>query len=329
MKRDRSIDVAKGIAILLVTFGHSIYINKYLKEWVYTVHMPLFFFISGYLFNYDKYKDNYRLFFKKKFKSLIIPYFLLALFMWIILFIFDFKLKLTASAINKFIGIFIGFRLTKHYFCLWFFLVLFFIENIFYFLVKYFKKYLYFIGTALFIISYFEFKYVHGFFYSIDLIPISLFFLITGYLFKKDFYKWINNFNSIIKIVLSVVSLVISYYFAHINTVHYGFINIYQCNIGNPIFYGISTFTGIGFVYLVSILIKKNSILEDLGKNTMVIYAFQNPIVFPVAYYLVDCLALQNRNVIFIFTILFVLPILRLFAYLIDKYIPIMSGKSK
>ena len=153
----------------------------------------------------------------------------------------------------------------------------------------------------------------------------SRFFLLQN----KDRLYRINNFNSIIKIVLSVVSLVISYYFAHINTVHYGFINIYQCNIGNPIFYGISTFTGIGFVYLVSILIKKNSILEDLGKNTMVIYAFQNPIVFPVAYYLVDCLALQNRNVIFIFTILFVLPILRLFAYLIDKYIPIMSGKSK
>ena len=329
MKRDRSVDVCRGIAILLVTFGHSIYINKYLKEWVYTVHMPLFFFISGYLFNYDKYKDNYKLFLKKKFKTLIIPYFLMAFLIWIILFIFDYKFNLTEAAINKFIAIFIGFRLTKYYFCLWFFLVLFFIENIFYFLVKYLKKYLYFIGTFLFIISYFEFKYVHGFVLSLDLIPISLFFLITGYLFKKDFYKLVNGFNTVVKIVLSIVSLGFSFFFAHINTVHHGFINIYRCNIGNPLYYGISTFTGIGFVYLVSILIKKNFILEDLGKNTMVIYAFQTPIVYPIAYYFVDCLALQNRNVIFVFTVLFVLPILRLFAYLIDKYIPIMSGKSK
>ena len=329
MKRNKEIDIARGIGTLLVTLGHSMYINKYFKEWIYSFHMPLFFFISGYLFNYDKYKDNYKLFLKKKIKSFIIPYILLALFIWFILFLFDYKFILTEEAKNRFIGIFIGFRLSKYYFCLWFVLVLFFIENIFYFLIKYLKRYLYCIAIFMFTISYFEFKYINGFIYSIDLIPISLFFFITGYLFKRDFYKFSCKINKYLKLCLSFIFLVIGYCFAHLNSVYHGLINIYDCNIGNPIYYFVAAFSGIFCVYLFSYGIRKCNILEDLGKNTLIIYAFQNPIVFPIAYYFIDCLSLHSKNINFLISIILALPLLRLIAYLIDKYIPVMSGKSK
>ncbi len=42
------IDVLKGIAIILVLIGHRS-VNEYVTVFIYMFHMPLFFFISGYL----------------------------------------------------------------------------------------------------------------------------------------------------------------------------------------------------------------------------------------------------------------------------------------
>ena len=47
MKRDYSIDVARGIACLLVIIGHIHSTPALLHTWVYSFHMPLFFAISG------------------------------------------------------------------------------------------------------------------------------------------------------------------------------------------------------------------------------------------------------------------------------------------
>lgn len=47
MKRDRSVDILKGIGILLVLFGHTI-IPYEVSSWIYGFHMPLFFFASGF-----------------------------------------------------------------------------------------------------------------------------------------------------------------------------------------------------------------------------------------------------------------------------------------
>jgi fucose 4-O-acetylase-like acetyltransferase len=66
-----AIDVARGIGIALVVFGH-LNDGSFLRNWIYLFHMPLFFFLSGYL---HKVKTDYRGFFEKKFIHLMIPYF--------------------------------------------------------------------------------------------------------------------------------------------------------------------------------------------------------------------------------------------------------------
>lgn len=48
VKRNKTIDVARGIAILLVILGHSFYtLDEPLNKVILAFHMPLFFFISG------------------------------------------------------------------------------------------------------------------------------------------------------------------------------------------------------------------------------------------------------------------------------------------
>lgn len=75
-KRISWIDWSKVIAIYMVLLGHFIdkcnSTNVFLGNWIYSFHMPFFFFISGYLF---KVKENrFSDLLKRIFHSLIIPY---------------------------------------------------------------------------------------------------------------------------------------------------------------------------------------------------------------------------------------------------------------
>ncbi|MEH1801566.1 MAG: acyltransferase family protein [Nostoc sp.] len=62
------IDSWKGIAIILVVVGHIV---EPVSKYIFWFHMPLFFFMSGYLYR-NKY--DYFTFFKKKLFHLLIPY---------------------------------------------------------------------------------------------------------------------------------------------------------------------------------------------------------------------------------------------------------------
>lgn len=49
MERVKWIDYLKGFAILLMVIGHYQGTPTFLNVWIYAFHMPLFFFLSGYL----------------------------------------------------------------------------------------------------------------------------------------------------------------------------------------------------------------------------------------------------------------------------------------
>ena len=71
-KRDKRIDIAKGILIMLMVIGHS-GCPSYLGNLIYSFHMPCFFIISGMLLS-DKYFDHISLFIRKRIKGLYIPF---------------------------------------------------------------------------------------------------------------------------------------------------------------------------------------------------------------------------------------------------------------
>ena len=55
-ERIEYIDVAKGIGMLLVIMGHAFPAGRITKI-IYSLHMPLFFILSGFTVNPDKYTD--------------------------------------------------------------------------------------------------------------------------------------------------------------------------------------------------------------------------------------------------------------------------------
>ena len=67
--RTKYIDIARGIAILCIILGHQ---GKYeISKIVFTFHVPIFFFITGYFFNK---KQDLAEFIKKRVKTLLVPY---------------------------------------------------------------------------------------------------------------------------------------------------------------------------------------------------------------------------------------------------------------
>lgn len=69
-RRDTTIDIMKGILILLMVLAHA---QGPGHRWIYLFHMAAFFMISGYLFG-DRYEINIMQFIKRKIVSLYIPY---------------------------------------------------------------------------------------------------------------------------------------------------------------------------------------------------------------------------------------------------------------
>ena len=74
MHRIEWIDIAKGLGLIFLIYGHIA--NNLFTQWIYTFHSPLFFFLSGFLFSSRK---NFNDFLISKTNSLLIPYLFLGI----------------------------------------------------------------------------------------------------------------------------------------------------------------------------------------------------------------------------------------------------------
>jgi len=74
------LDALRGLGLIFVILGHMT-IPGWMRQWIFSFHMPLFFFLSGYLFR-GEFSLRWCL---RKFDSLLIPYFvygILTLCVW-------------------------------------------------------------------------------------------------------------------------------------------------------------------------------------------------------------------------------------------------------
>lgn len=70
--RDNGITIAKAIAIILMVVGHSD-CPGFMHKYIYMIHMPLFFFMSGYCFK-ESYLNTPKDYIKKRIKEVYWPY---------------------------------------------------------------------------------------------------------------------------------------------------------------------------------------------------------------------------------------------------------------
>lgn len=96
MQRAVFLDIARGISIIFVILSHIIHVPRWITCW----YIPVFFIISGYLYNPEK---NYYSIVSSRVKRLIFPYFSYSLLL-LLIFIVVKKPSFT-DLLNSFLGI--------------------------------------------------------------------------------------------------------------------------------------------------------------------------------------------------------------------------------
>ena len=333
LKREHDIDIAKGIAMLLVILGHTAYTPWCVVWWLYSFHMPLFFVLSGLVFHPQKY-ETWKQFIKVKVKSLLIPYFCLSGVLWFWVFVLWHKSDfMRAESLNSLLGIFLAYRRTEHYLSMWFILVLFLSEVILYALYRIWKEQrsYYIAGFIVFsVMGWIILRFwKNGFYWSIDLVPICLSFLMMGYvfrLFKQELRKYLNVYVLFISVCFNCV-------FAWLNHRVCDKSDIYMSNLGNYLYFVTAAVFGVIGVLVFCKFLQKNRILEYIGRNTLVYYAFQNSIFIPGAIQIVESFA--QKTIIFQNLFLKVISVLFLtccglaiWSEIFNRSFPFLLGKT-
>lgn len=322
-KRIQWIDVAKGIGILLVVFQHCLTATNMMQTNVslsiLSFHMPLFFFLSGYVY---RQKDN-TLFFADRVKGLILP---------VILYKF---VNIVIGCIVNFVGrsdlysafCFAGF---------WFLEALFFISVIYYVFDnsilnrgKKYNEYLHLMfGGVLFICGLYYSKQVVG-------REIAIVTALVGYLFfalgkyvrvcsnKDDCKNRFKKFPGIFKFMIGIVFIILTFLFAQSNTP----VQMYMNDYGNSILFLVNALIGIVGICFISMYIHDNCVLEFYGKNSLVILLTHFPL-FRVLPGLIGHI-IENKIVQCMLSFLVVCIIEYFVIMVINKFFPFMAGKIK
>ena len=141
-KREYYIDIAKGIGIIFVMLGHTI-VGPSIIKYTYVFSLPIFIFLSGYLFNLSKF-TNFWHFVKLRAKLIMIPYVGFSIIS-IVFYKFYYNMSIYdyATMTNMLVAFIKATRNQIFYnIPLWFLPTLFFIEIMFYLIRKINKKYL-------------------------------------------------------------------------------------------------------------------------------------------------------------------------------------------
>lgn len=252
MERERYIDIAKAIGILLVVFDHGYSAVNPLYNWVSSFHMPLFFIITGIL--YGRRKKEFVFDFKRKSYALLIPYIiwggLLRIFIGMLQYIGN------ANSLQNILrhNFKIFFALNSG--PLWYLPTLFLAELLFSVLLIIDKKLIYVIPLFFGI----GFTYVDTIPALISRTLIATTLISFGYFCAKSERKYHGK-------IVFVITLVISLFVGILN----GEMILSKGQIGNPILFIIGAISGTYVILCLSKHISKNRFLEYIGRYSMII----------------------------------------------------------
>jgi len=284
------IDMAKGYGTLFIILGHLG--NGGIFTWVYTFHVPLFFFLSGYVFS-DK--QGFVGFLKKKCKSLVIPYFCLGMCMVIFHVLRYFR---SGNYSHEWcMELITSFLLQRRLWTLWYTAALFCLNIVFYLMLKTLKKdwIMGIVSLILPVIGLFYYK-VGGdaLIWNADVCLMAIPFFYVGYIYKKysdklDIVRSKKGLVVVSFVLFCVLNLVCGY--LSIDESGMGLAMFYS-QYGEPIFSYIAAFAGIICVVIVS----KSTFIRPIryiGENSMLYYAWHQTIMMPVMQKILSVMGLQ------------------------------------
>ncbi len=354
------IDALKGFGIALVVIAHYS-LPEALDTYIFSFHMPLFFFISGFLFNFVKYTGSATNFVKGRFRSLIIPYLAFAVLTCLFYFLLDEAYSPGVTSIKFFeadvlhmiysiiyaLGPMISYNPP-----LWFLTCLFVTELLFYWLAK---RYYWQPGklmvwiTAAGIIGYLYSVYVpFRLFWNADVALTAVVFYGAGNLFRKFIEteeelragsgllksnsRIIERLFRVEKLFAIIFVLVSLLYFMYLLEFPTDKINMNVMKYGSFFSFYLLAFSSIFALVYVFKKIGSSKVLEYYGRNSLIVLALHFPmkdiltklsnIFFEID---LDCFGCTTSFAL-ILTVLNLLGLVPI-IYIVNKYFPFLAGK--
>ncbi|MDO4945497.1 MAG: acyltransferase, partial [Ruminococcus sp.] len=294
------LDIAKGIGIILVVFGHAL-TEKYaaassfwfvLRRAVYFTHMSIFFIISGFLFEYkkDSYsKKGFGQFFTKKATVYLVPYVFFSVLILLILRlaslvgiggIFDNVNILSSNWLDNLLMIITFEHHPDNH--LWFIYVMFVVLMIGFWIKK--------LPLLPFIILFYLFYAATWFFDFPEVVwkvmRYLFLFQIGRIIRQRD--KWIKKANIILLIIVWVIGLIGMLHFSTADNYRFQavirpFVEVSGALIVLKISLFLTTYRRAG---------KAVEVLKKLGQNSYPIYLIHQPYIVPIVLFIIERIGL-------------------------------------
>ena len=286
-------DFAKGVAIILVVWGHSVISEIDANKFFAAFRMPFFFVMAGFFLNLNKWggAENFRPFVTKLFRRLLVPYFIAEILWYLIWFVVcreagylnflgswaEIEPFIALRAIFIGNGNGIGLILGQ----LWFLPALFFAEIIFVVLWNRLNKF----GAEIFVLAViicscfdFNIKPSADILFGIDIALVAQIFLLAGVLIRK--YNFVDRINFKMLVGLSAIFFC-AFLFNEL-------VNMNFREYGNALLFYAGGISGTLLVMKFSVLAAKVrgkffALIEDCGRQTMLILVM-HPIIANTFY---------------------------------------------
>ncbi|EUJ40102.1 O-acetyl transferase [Listeria weihenstephanensis FSL R9-0317] len=260
-------DTAKGIGIFLVVWGHF-YASDTLKIVIYGFHMPLFFFLSGYL--YKERAMSFLAFVKKKSKQLLLPFLMFQAVTFLIVngLTFVASKQLDASPIKLVSEFFflngdLGFNSP-----LWFLVVLFSVEILFFLFMRYIPK-----GQGLVVLAFLLLAVLLStqsgdrFTFGLHIVPLSWLFYYAGFQCHAWYFLTWHLLNKWYNILLMGFSYLWTLFYLNQGQV----VGFRSNNLGNFLIFAVASILGILVFCLICKKIGKSKLWGQFGRQSLFI----------------------------------------------------------
>lgn len=317
LKRIEWVDTAKGIGIILVVFSHS-GLPTNLQWLIFSFHMPLFFFLSGFT-SKMKAAPDFASFVKKKFNALIIPYFYFSLIV-LIGYFFLTQHHLFVPFLKQ--TIFFGWNGIA----LWFLVVLFCTEILVYSMNTLRKKWRYFFFLLSALLFYYSSLNEVKLPYKLDVVMVATLFFAAGQGFQYMIAAPRKALSTTSLIILTLGFLVLNVWLCFSN---YRQVDLASNTLGNPLIGAASAIFGILSVVALSVVIARvhyfKRVLVKTGRSTLIILSLHQ-IIMTYLIRVEDMFGFDG----FAFSLLrqmLMWSIIVFCIYLINKHLPFLVGR--
>ncbi len=297
--RNKRVDILKAIGIIAVVWGHF---SSFCAQWIYSFHMPLFFFVTGFL-RYGKDSSPWGKFLRKKVKTTVVPY---ILFWTVSVIVFNNLVYLIKFGqffpigFNEIKGLFLGGHWLHDYsnnFGLWFLQMYFITSIVFEVIARYFNmkmKIIIFLFCVFMTVPFQNWLPGRPIFH-INVLPASIAFMLIGYFINYVLEEkvWLNKIKD--NGLIGGFLLILGWAIAALN--NYGNIS----EIGSPLYMVGATLTILAF-YILSKRLTGSKLLNRIGAQTIFIFGLHG-LTLPIIQSLLTYLGVQDASMVAIATV--------------------------